>query len=72
MVAGRVSGFEGEFIHSQLYEIHSVSCAYVLVSVSKGVEFQLIEFQGEFLVRGSFYFFLLFSLVLLSKGEIFC
>ena len=37
MAAGGVSEFEGEFIHSQLYEIHLVSCAYVLVSVVVGV-----------------------------------
>ena len=37
MAVGGVSEFEGEFIHSQLCEFHSVSCAYVLVSVAEGV-----------------------------------
>ena len=37
MAVGGVSEFEGEFIHSQLYEIHSVSFVYVLVSVAEGV-----------------------------------
>ena len=35
MAAGGVSRFEGEFIHSQWYEIHSVSCACVLISVAE-------------------------------------
>ena len=37
MAAGGVSGFEGEFIHSQWYEIQSVSCVGVLVSVAEVV-----------------------------------
>ena len=53
MAAGRVSGFEGEFIHSQLCEFHSVSFIYMLVSIAEGVHVScrgsLFEFGFSYL-----------------------
>ena len=43
MAAGGVSGFKGEFIHSQLCEFHSVSFVYVLVSVTGGVFLSMVS-----------------------------
>ena len=48
MATGGVSGFEGEFIHSQLCEFHSVAFGYVLVSVAEGVH-GWHQLQGEFI-----------------------